>query len=262
MKRSVTELTSKGAIEVGTYPGQFISTLFLVQKKDGWQRPVINLNTFVCTEHFKMEGIHTLQGLLHQEDWMALQDAYFMVPISKDHRKSLCFCLEGKTFHFNCLPFGLSSAPWVFTKTLKPAVALLQGMDLRLVVYIDDILVMLSPRKSGLSQKKFQLTPTQTIGFIVNSWTMELKLPAEKSKTIRLEALNLLESPQVQARNLSCLIGENECGNEGNSPCPLVLSDPELAQALALHDQDYNASPSLTREAKEELQSPPPVDQS
>ena len=42
----------------------FYSTLFLVPKKDGGQRPVVNLkelNKFVATSHFKMEGVHTLK---------------------------------------------------------------------------------------------------------------------------------------------------------------------------------------------------------
>lgn len=33
---------------------------------------------------------------------------------------------QRSTYQFNYLPFGLSSAPWVFTKTLKPLLALLQ----------------------------------------------------------------------------------------------------------------------------------------
>ena len=57
-------------------------------------------------------------------------------------------------YHFTCLPFGLSSAPWVFTKTLKPILALLRGMGMRLVAYIDDILILGgvqgdSPRSCG-----------------------------------------------------------------------------------------------------------------
>ena len=51
----------------------FLSNIFLVPKKDGGQRPVINLkalNQFVNTEHFKMEGIHTIKDLLRQGDWL------------------------------------------------------------------------------------------------------------------------------------------------------------------------------------------------
>ncbi len=83
----------------------FYSQLFLVPKKDGNQRPVINLkrlNTFEKTKHFKMDGIHMLKHLLRQGDWMAkvdLKDAYFMIPIAQEDKD------------VNCLPFGLSSVP-------------------------------------------------------------------------------------------------------------------------------------------------------
>ena len=62
-------LQRKGVVmELPALPvGGFFSTLFLVPKKDGGQRPVINLkalNNFVRAPHFKMEGIHTLKTLL------------------------------------------------------------------------------------------------------------------------------------------------------------------------------------------------------
>ena len=64
----------------------FQSQLFVVRKKDGGQRPIINLkklNSFVQTEHFKMKGIHMFKDLLKPGDWMTkvnLKDAYFMIP--------------------------------------------------------------------------------------------------------------------------------------------------------------------------------------
>ena len=91
-------------------------------KKDGGQRPVINLknlHSFVDAPHFKMKGIHTLKSLVLEGDWLVnvdLKDAYFSVPISQENRKFLCFQFEDKSYQFNCLPFGLASAPWVFTK--------------------------------------------------------------------------------------------------------------------------------------------------
>jgi len=71
ISEEVTELLQKGAIEeiVPVEQTGFYSNLFLVPKKDGGQRPVINLkalNNFVNKEHFKMEGIHTLKDLLGQ----------------------------------------------------------------------------------------------------------------------------------------------------------------------------------------------------
>jgi hypothetical protein len=82
-----------------------------------------SLNAFVITTHFKIEGIHTLKNLLREEDWLVkidLKDAYFSIPIRQNHRKYLCFQMDQKVYQLICLPFGLTSAPWVFTKTLRP----------------------------------------------------------------------------------------------------------------------------------------------
>ena len=126
----------------------FYSNLSLVPKKDGGQRPVINLtalNKFLQSQHFKMEGIHTLRDIIKPGDWLAkvdLKDAFFTIPIDQPHRKHLRFSFQGRAYQFNCLPFGLTSAPWVFTKTLKPVVSLLRELGVRIVVYIDDMLIL------------------------------------------------------------------------------------------------------------------------
>ena len=154
----IKELLGKGAItEVHNPRGGFYSNLFLVPKKDGGQRPVINLkalNSFVQTEHFKMEGIHTLRDLVNPEDWMAkmdLKDAYFAIPIHQSHHKYLRFRYQHKCYQFQCLPFGLSSAPWVFTKTLKPTLALLREMGVQLIAYIANTLLLAESREQAKS---------------------------------------------------------------------------------------------------------------
>lgn len=94
---------------------------------------------------FKMEGIHILKDLLRKGDCMAKidsKDAYFTVPMSQRDSKFLRFDWKGMTYQFNCLPFGLSCAPWVFTKIAKAEGALLREMGIRFVMYIDDILIM------------------------------------------------------------------------------------------------------------------------
>ena len=100
-----------------TVQKQFFVQIFLVEKKERGQRPVINLkslNTFVRTEHFKMEGLHILPDLIQAQDWMIkmdLKDAYLQVPIHREDQHLLQFQWNGKIFQFQCLPFGLTSAP-------------------------------------------------------------------------------------------------------------------------------------------------------
>ena len=93
---------------------RFISSIFIVPKKDGGNRPVINLkplNQFLIYEHFKMEGIHMLRDLLKQNDYLVkidIKDAYLSVPIWKDHQKYLRFLWKGTLHELACLPFGVS----------------------------------------------------------------------------------------------------------------------------------------------------------
>jgi len=69
-----------------------------------------------------------------------LKNAYFMVPIARQDRGYLCFQWK-KAYKLNCLPFGLSSGPWVFTKTTWPVVATLRELRLCMIIYIDILIV-------------------------------------------------------------------------------------------------------------------------
>ena len=118
-----------------------------------------------------MEGIQTMKSPLSAEDWLVkidLKDAYFSIPIDAHYRKFLCFQVEGKLYQFNCLPFGLASAPWVFTKTLRPVIALGRELGMRLVVYIDDILLMAESKEKARDQANGLVYLMNCLGFTVN----------------------------------------------------------------------------------------------
>ena len=121
---------------------------FLIPKSDGTHRLILNLkklNEFVATERFKIEDWKVAKRLIGPNDYMAtldLKDAYYLVPIKKKDRKFLRFSYRGELFEFNCLPFGLNVAPYVFTKLLKPVAAYLRKRGFTSVFYLDDILVI------------------------------------------------------------------------------------------------------------------------
>ena len=73
----------------------------------------------------------------------ALKFGYHHVEIFPEHRKYLSFAWtfsSGRTefFQFSVLPFGLSSAPYLFTKLLKPLVKKCRCEAKSIVVYLDD----------------------------------------------------------------------------------------------------------------------------
>ena len=84
--------------------------------KKGWRTEASHyikvLNQFVRTQHFKMEGIHTLKEIVRLNDCMVkvdLKDGFFTVPIHNSHKQYLRFRFQELDYQFNCLPFGLSS---------------------------------------------------------------------------------------------------------------------------------------------------------
>ena len=80
-------MLKKGTIQqTGHQTGEYLSNIFLVRKRDGINRPMVNLrylNQFIPYQHFEMEGLFCLLELLQQGDYMYKQDmkdAYFSVP--------------------------------------------------------------------------------------------------------------------------------------------------------------------------------------
>ena len=87
----VKTMLEKGSIsKICHSNAEFLSRLFLISKKGGENRPVINLkdlNRFIPYKHLKMEGLHCLKYVLQKGDCMCkidLKYAYFSVPLHKD----------------------------------------------------------------------------------------------------------------------------------------------------------------------------------
>ncbi|MFX5957169.1 reverse transcriptase domain-containing protein, partial [Acinetobacter baumannii] len=65
-----------------------------------------------------------------------LTSAYLHVPIHPHDRDHLSFFWNGVRYRYRSMPFGLSVAPRVFTKIMKPIVANLRSQGIRLVIYL------------------------------------------------------------------------------------------------------------------------------
>ena len=102
LSQEVDNLLRKGAIEIiPKFDDQFILTIFVVPKKDGTCRPVINLkflNEFVQYYCFKQENLNFALDLIQPNDYLTkhhLKDAYFHVKSHKDYKIFLYFSWKG-----------------------------------------------------------------------------------------------------------------------------------------------------------------------
>ena len=153
IRKEIDELLGKGDIrkvstaEATAIPRHY-SKIFGVPKPGGKWRVVINLkplNEFVAKESFRMETARDVRSLLEPQDFGAvvdLTDAYYTVKLHVDSRKYCCFMVDGIIYEYVALPMGLTCSARIFTRVALFIGARLRKQGVRLVLYIDDLLVI------------------------------------------------------------------------------------------------------------------------
>ncbi len=164
LRSEVMNLLAKRAVET-VPPAQsesgFYNHYFLILKKDGGLRPILDLrhlNRVLMRQPFRMITLKQILSQVYPGDWLFLldmKDTYFHIQIAPHHRRFLRFAFEGVTYQYTVLPFGLSLAPHAFTKCMDAALSPLRQMG-RLNRGAD----MLS--RSNVSSEEWMLHP-QTV---------------------------------------------------------------------------------------------------
>ena len=149
--------SAKNAVRTSKTPnfsGVF-NRLFLVPKPNKW-RPILDLsklNLFLKAEKFKRETPETIRTSLQQGEWVTsidFRDAYFHISIQEQSRKYLRFHVQGQTYQFKALPFGLSTAPLEFTVIAKEVKLMAIHRGIRIHQYLDDWLVRATSHQAFL----------------------------------------------------------------------------------------------------------------
>lgn len=154
--------------------GQYISKIFLLPKSNGTKRLILNLkslNKNIDTNHFKLEDLRTALKLMSKDCYMStidLKEAYYLIKIHPSSRKYLRFIYEHKIYEFNVLPFGLNTAPYLFTKLMKPVMRLLRLAGLTSTIYLDDLWLMANSFNECSYNINTSIKLLQSLGFIIN----------------------------------------------------------------------------------------------
>ena len=152
----------------------YLSTIFTVPKPSGKRRLILNLknmNTFIRTPVFKMSNHVTLKKLLPKGAWMCaldIKDAYLHVPIHPRMQKYLAFSWGGKLFFFQALPFGLTSAPYVFSRLMKYPLTILRKKGVNTLAYLDDWIIWDTSRTVLKEKIQMALDTLTSLGFIIH----------------------------------------------------------------------------------------------
>lgn len=235
LPEALQALLEKRAVERVRNPRSagFYSRLFLVPKKDGRWRPIIDLstlNSYVDVKTFKMETQTSIKASIQPGHWgvsLDLSDAYFHVPIHPGSRKYLRFCVGDEVYQFRAMPFGLSTAPRVFTKLMAVVGSFLRLRGSVLLQYFDDWLLhqadchrLVLDLEAGweeisalgllLNPTKSELVPSQNFSFVgmnfLTNWN-RVRVPPERALAILRLVGTFLTQTKVRARAFLSLIG-------------------------------------------------------
>ena len=124
-----------------------------------------------------METPETIRTSLQQGEWVTsidFKDAYFHIPIQEQPRKYLRFHVQGQTYQFKALLFGLSTAPLEFTVIAKEVKLMAIHKGIRIHQYLDDWLVRATSHQACLQHTQILVKICQKLGWLVNLDKSEL----------------------------------------------------------------------------------------
>ena len=125
-----------------------------------------------------METQESIRTSLVPGEWVSsidLSDAYLHIPIHPNSRKYLSFCHRSQVFQFTSLPFGLATAPHVFTMIVKEVKLMALSRGLRLQQYLEDWLIRSQSQEEAQVNTQAVVDLTQSLGWIINQEKSELK---------------------------------------------------------------------------------------
>ena len=148
---AVAEMTKENAVSLFP-PGEkpwVVSPLGVVPKR-GTDKFRLTVNMRFVNRHlgkkpFKFEGLKDLADLAERGDHAVsydLMSGYYHVSLHPRSKTFVGFKWEGRYYVYNCLPFGLSTAPWVFSKVTRELAMYWRKGGIKLLPYLDDFMFM------------------------------------------------------------------------------------------------------------------------
>ena len=190
------ELVKNSAVvEVSSIP-RVVSPLSVSISSSGKKRLILDLrhvNQSVWKQKIKFEDWRVFRTYVNKGEFLFsfdLKSGYHHVDIFPPHQTYLGFSwvFNGVTkyFYFTVLPFGLTSAPYIFTKLMRPLVKFWRFNGIKIVVYIDDGCGAAHPLEVATAQSQTVRYSLRDAGFVVNS-TKSIWAPVQSLIWLGLE---------------------------------------------------------------------------
>jgi hypothetical protein len=145
------------------------------------------------------------------DDYMVkidMSNAYYHIPIAEAHKRYLSLAYNDQIYNMNCLPFGLSSAPSIFSKVSNWVASLLRDKGIRIIVYLDDYLLLNINPAVLTQQAEHAVSLLKELGWHLNleKSILEPRKQIEYLGLIWDSEANLITLPKAKITNISKII--------------------------------------------------------
>jgi hypothetical protein len=186
---NITELLAAGSIEQVSKQPYNVSALGVCVQKEKC-RLIFDgryINEHLIIPSFKYEDLSFCEQYIQPNDFMISYDyskGYHHLDIHPDFWQFLGFEWKGSFYVYTCLPFGLASGPWAFTKLTKELVNRWRRMGHRCSPYIDDS-IHCHQNETKLYQfgKNILIPDMLKCGFVVNL-SKSQQIPSQRREYI------------------------------------------------------------------------------
>ena len=130
-------------------PSEWCSPMVVVPKRDATVRICVDygkLNEFVQREHYHLPTAEEIFAKIKGAKYFSTLDAaagFWQIPLDPTSSPLTTFITPFGRFRFKRLPFGLSSGPKVFYRTMHHILSGLEGVN----CFIDDVIIWGSTRE-------------------------------------------------------------------------------------------------------------------
>ena len=235
LREEIKRLVSLKYVKLCDKKPRYISPIGCVAKKGKDKFRLIHdlrhLNSQCEKYTFKQEDIRAVEKVIKPDDCLTsvdLKDGFYHFKIKEDCQEFLSFEFEGAFYSFKVLCFGFCLSPFFFYKCLRPVVAYLRSLDIRLVLYVDDFLICaeqalirdhtdlvihtLEDLGLHVNFEKSVLSPTKNIkylGYNINTQSEYPVISATKERVYTIKRLlkQLLFKKECSARLLARCAG-------------------------------------------------------
>ena len=282
VSESIIKLLEEGRIQECSSKPTVVNPLSVSVQPSGKKRLILDLrkvNLHIWKEKVKYEDLKTALLYLKKGKFMFsfdLKSGYHQIDIHPEQTQYLGFSWKFgniiRYFKFLVLPFGLSSAPYIFTKIMRVMVKKWRSEGKEIILYLDDGLGIgnsLSETnvhakaihkdliEAGfiLNDEKSKWQPQQTcqwLGFLLDTKEGVIAPVNSKINRIKEETTKAIDSQRMHVKAVASIVGQ------------IISMTPALGNITRLMTRsmlaDVQASPSwnklitISKESKRELE--------